>query len=54
MMSASKLEDTLDKKQSGKNLNLILEKKLEEYESDDENLRIEELDHSLVDSIENY
>jgi hypothetical protein len=43
-----------DLQKTEKSLNKLFEKKLEEYDDDDEELINDELEHNLEDSIENY
>jgi hypothetical protein len=43
-----------DLQKTEKSLNKLFEKKLEEYDDDEEELINDELEHNLEDSIENY
>jgi hypothetical protein len=43
-----------DLQKTEKSLNKLFEKKLEEYDDDEEELINDELEHNLDDSIENY
>jgi exonuclease VII small subunit len=43
-----------DLQKTEKSLNKLFEKKLEEYDEDEEELINDELEHNLEDSIENY